>query len=253
MVFFHKHNVHASNIYFRVRSRNSWNHILNKNLLIEGITRYIHEKKQKQSFREVFSWESHENLMRLSWFRRSWEKNEILTSDKAHEKFSWECHFLMKISWESHEILMSFQFSWEIWDSHEQKSSWEILTRIGNSHENVIFSWESREILMRIQKLLRIFERVDPFWLIFFEKDLCGQISADGILYNSNFSATYLESVSSSGLVCRKWVERSQRQRPSQITSWRMSAWVDLAAVTAIICSEKRRCDGSCLFWNQQT
>ena len=52
---------------------------------------------------------------------------------------------------------------------------------------------------MRIQKLLRIFERVDPFWLIFFDKDLCGQISADGILYDSNFSATYLESVSSSG------------------------------------------------------
>ena len=52
---------------------------------------------------------------------------------------------------------------------------------------------------MRIQKLLRIFERVDPFWLIFLDKDLCGQISADGILYDSNFSATYLESVSSSG------------------------------------------------------
>ena len=51
---------------------------------------------------------------------------------------------------------------------------------------------------MRIQKLLRIFERVDPFWLIFLDKDLCGQISADGILYDSNFSATYLESVSSS-------------------------------------------------------
>ena len=29
---------------------------------------------------------------------------------------------------------------------------------------------------MRIQKLLRIFERVDPFWLIFLDKDLCGQI-----------------------------------------------------------------------------
>ena len=40
---------------------------------------------------------------------------------------------------------------------------------------------------MRIQKLLRIFERVDPFWLIFLDKDLCGQISADGILYDSNF------------------------------------------------------------------
>ena len=52
---------------------------------------------------------------------------------------------------------------------------------------------------MRIQKLLRIFERVDLFWLIFLDKDLCGQISADGLLYNSNFSATYLESVSSSG------------------------------------------------------
>ena len=52
---------------------------------------------------------------------------------------------------------------------------------------------------MRIQKLLRIFERVDPFWLIFLDKDLCGQISADGILCDSNFSATYLESVSSSG------------------------------------------------------
>ena len=52
---------------------------------------------------------------------------------------------------------------------------------------------------MRIQKLLRIFDRVDPFWLIFLDKDLCGQISADGILYDSNFSATYLESVSSSG------------------------------------------------------
>ena len=52
---------------------------------------------------------------------------------------------------------------------------------------------------MRIQKLLRIFERVDPFWLIFLNKDSCGQISADGILYDSKFSATYLESVSSSG------------------------------------------------------
>ena len=52
---------------------------------------------------------------------------------------------------------------------------------------------------MRIQKLLRIFERVDPIWLIFLDKDLCGQISADGILYDSNFSATYLGSVSSSG------------------------------------------------------
>ena len=52
---------------------------------------------------------------------------------------------------------------------------------------------------MRIQKLLRIFERVDPFWLICLDKDLFGQISADGILYDSNFSATYLGSVSSSG------------------------------------------------------
>ena len=52
---------------------------------------------------------------------------------------------------------------------------------------------------MIFQKLLRIFERVDPFWLIFLDKDLWGQISADGLLYNSNFSATYLESVSSSG------------------------------------------------------
>ena len=62
---------------------------------------------------------------------------------KAHEKISWECHFLMRISWESHEILMSFQFSWEKWDSHEQKTSWEILMRIGK------FSWECH-FLMRI-------------------------------------------------------------------------------------------------------
>ena len=95
--------------------------------------------------------------------RFSWAKSswEILM---RIGKFSRECHFLMRISWDSH-----------------------------------IFSWESREILMRIQKLLRIFERVDPFSLIFLDKDLCGQISADGILYDSNFSATYLESVSSSG------------------------------------------------------
>ena len=46
---------------------------------------------------------------------------------------------------------------------------------------------------------MRILERVDPFWLIFLDKDLCGQISADGILYDSNVSATYLVSVSSSG------------------------------------------------------
>ena len=42
---------------------------------------------------------------------------------------------------------------------------------------------------MRIQKLLRIFERVDPFWLIFLDKDLCGQISAGGFLYDSNKGA----------------------------------------------------------------
>ena len=86
---------------------------------------------------------SHENLMRLSWAFNAREKNEILTSKKAHEKISWECHFLMRISWESHEILMSFQFSWEKWDSHEQKTSWEILLRIGK------FSWECH-FLMRI-------------------------------------------------------------------------------------------------------
>ena len=49
----------------------------------------------------------------------------------------------MRISSESHEILMSFQFSWEKWDSHEQKTSWEILMRIGK------FSWECH-FLMRI-------------------------------------------------------------------------------------------------------
>ena len=86
---------------------------------------------------------SHENLMRLSWAFNAREKNEIFTSEKAHEKISWECHFLMRISWESHEILMSFQFSWEKWDSHEQKTSWEILMRFGK------FSWECH-FLMRI-------------------------------------------------------------------------------------------------------
>ena len=124
---------------------NSWNHILNKNLLIEGITRYILKKKQKQSFREkVFSWESHETLMS---FRHSWEKMRFSPVKKVmriqQQSSSWECHFLMKISWESHEILMSFQFSWEKWDSHEQKSSWEILMRIGK------LSWECH-FLMRI-------------------------------------------------------------------------------------------------------
>ena len=39
---------------------------------------------------------------------------------------------------------------------------------------------------------------IDPFWLVRLDEDLCGQCSADGILYDNNFSATYLESVSSS-------------------------------------------------------
>ena len=64
--------VHRSIFAFAWDRENSWNHILNKNFLIEAITRYSHEKKQKQSFRErVFSWESHETLMS---FQRSWEK-----------------------------------------------------------------------------------------------------------------------------------------------------------------------------------
>ena len=197
MVFFHKHNVHASNINFTFAwdQENSWNHILNKNLLIEGITRYIHEKKQKQSFREVFSWESHETLMS---FRRLWENMRFSPGKKlmrnSHENviFSWKSHEnLTRFLWvfssrEKNEILMS--------KKARERFSWEL----ENSHENVIFSWESREILTRIQKLVRIFERVDPFCLIFLDKDLCGQISTDGILYDSNLSATYLESVSSS-------------------------------------------------------
>ena len=119
---------------------NSWNHILNKYFLIEGIHDTVMRKSRNKVFVRGFS---HENLMRLSRAFNAREKNEILTSKKAHEKISWECHFLMRISWESHEILMSFQFSWEKWDSHEQKTSWEILMRIGK------FSWECH-FLMRI-------------------------------------------------------------------------------------------------------
>ena len=72
--------------------------------------------------------ESHEiqeksrELFQFSWEKKaSHEKNEILMSEKPHEKFS---------------------------------SDFE------NSHEKVIFSWESHEILMRKQKLTRIFVRV---------------------------------------------------------------------------------------------
>ena len=68
----------------------------------------------------IFSWESHENLTRFLWAFSSREKNEILMSKKARERFSWEFE---------------------------------------NSHGNVIFSWETHEILMRIQKLVRIFVR----------------------------------------------------------------------------------------------
>ena len=69
-----------------------------------------HEIKEKS--REVFQ---------FSWEKKaSHEKNEILMSEKPHEKFS---------------------------------SDFE------NSHEKVIFSWESHEILMRKQKLTRIFVR----------------------------------------------------------------------------------------------
>ena len=136
---------------------NSWNHILNKNLLIEGITRYIHEKKQKQSFREVFSWESHETLMS---FRRSWEKmrfSPVKNSRNSHENviFSWKSHDnLTRFLWvfssrEKNEILVSKKgrerFSWELENSHENlvrfswefKNSWEFLKGL------VPFGWFS--------------------------------------------------------------------------------------------------------------
>ena len=89
---------------------NSWNHILNKNLLIEGITRYIHEKKQKQSFREkVFSRESHETLMS---FRHSWEKMRF-SRVKSSWEFSWECHFhIWKNSCVCYVVTGTFS-SWE--------------------------------------------------------------------------------------------------------------------------------------------
>ena len=107
-------------------------------------SRQLHDTVMRKSRNKIFvRGFSHENLMRLSWAFNAREKNEILTSKNAHEKISWECHFLMRISWESHEILMSFQFSWEKWDSQEQKTSWQILMRIGK------FSWECH-FLMRI-------------------------------------------------------------------------------------------------------
>ena len=64
-------------------------------------------------------------------------------------KVSWAFSILMrkKDSHEKNEILMSEK-------PHEKYSS-----DFENSHEKVIFSWESHEILMRKQKLTRIFVR----------------------------------------------------------------------------------------------
>ena len=108
---------------------NSWNHILNKNLLIEGITRYSHRKKQETKF----SWEGF--LMRFSW-----DSLEILMRMPfSHEN-------LMRIPRDFYEIsvlVRKMRFSWAkklVRDSHE---NWKILIRMSFSHENLMrFSWE---------------------------------------------------------------------------------------------------------------
>ena len=81
-------------------------------------------------------------------------------------KVSWAFSILMrkKDSHEKNEILMSEK-------PHEKFSS-----DFENSHEKVIFSWESHEILMRKQKLTRIFVRAmmvvwTSLYCIFFCKE----------------------------------------------------------------------------------
>ena len=140
---------------------NSWNHILNKNFLIEGITL---KKSRNKVFVRGFS---HENLMRLSWAFNAREKMRFSPVKKLMRK----SHENVIFSWESHENLTRFLWAFSSHEKNEilmskiphERFSWEL----ENSHENVIFSWESHEILMRIQKLMRIFVR-DSFSFVVF-------------------------------------------------------------------------------------